>query len=784
MLSAGTRLGPYEVLSRIGAGGMGEVYRARDTRLDRDVAVKVLPPEMTGNADRLRRFEREARAAGALNHPNLTAVFDVGRADGGPYIVSELLDGESLRARISGTGLTVGMAVDYAVQIAQGLAAAHDKGIVHRDLKPANVFVTRDGRVKILDFGLAKLVEDETASARGSQTHTAPTGAGAMLGTAGYMSPEQVQGRPADHRSDIFALGAVLHEMLTGRPAFGGSTVEALHAILKEDPEDASIRRGVTPALAAVVRRCLAKSPEDRFQSARDLAYALQAVGPQGSAAPRDRRANWRVPLASAAAVGVLAALVAYVQSRRHTPSAARPPITSLAVLPLRNLSGDPEQEYFAEGMTEALITDLSKIRALKVISRTSVMLYKTPTRPVPQIARELGVEGVIEGSVQRSGDRVVITAQLIRATDDTHLWAERYERDLRDVLRLQSEVAQTIAREVQVAVEPDESRRLARSRTVDRDAYEAYLKGRYWWNKRTEEGYATARKHFQQAVEKDPGYALAYAGLADSYSTPAVKRLVPPGEAYAKAREAAARALAIDDTSAEAHTSLAYIKTFGDWDWLGAETEFRRAIELSPGYAFAHHWYSALLGFVRRHDEAIAEARRARELDPLSLIINRDLGVALYLARHYDAAIAQLRKTLEIDASFAPAHVSLGAAYAEKGNHRDAVAETEKAVALSPDAVSMALLARAHALGGRRPEALKVLDALADRSVHNYVSPFEFAMVHASLGDKEKALMWLDKAYEERSAGLGYISDHPAFDPLRQDPRFRDLLRRMSLPQ
>ncbi len=596
------------------------------------------------------------------------------------------------------------------------------------------------------------------------------------------MSPEQVEGRPCDHRADIFALGAVLHEMLAGRPPWGRSPVEAMHGILKEDPEDLSGRPGVSPALAGIVRRCLAKSPDDRFQSARDVAFALQAVSSDPAAPSNGRRGGGPRAWALPAVVGIVVVAVLLRWRLEAARPAPGPPIRSIAVLPLRNLSGDAEQEYFADGMTEALITDLAKIRALKVTSRTSVMPYKSASKPLPQIARELGVEGLVEGSVQRAGNRVVVTAQLIRASSDTHLWAERYERDLRDVLLLQGEVARTIAREVQAAVEPDESRRLAPSRPVDREAYEAYLKGRHWWNKRTEQGYEKAREYFAQAVGKDPEYALAYSGLADSYATPAVKRMVAPAEAFAKATEAATRALALDDTLAEAHTSLAYIKTFGDQDWPGADAEFRRAIELDPGYAFARQWHAALLVFLGRNEEAIAEARKSVELDPLSLIINRDLGMTLYLARDHDGAIAQLLKTLEIDPDFAPAHVSLGSAYSERGRHPEAIAECEKAVRLSRDPGSMASLARVYARGGRRKDALDLLAALARRSEHNYVSPFDFAIVHAGLGDKEQALMALEKAYEERSAGLGYIRNHPAFDSLRDEPRFRALLRRLGL--
>lgn len=524
--------------------------------------------------------------------------------------------------------------------------------------------------------------------------------------------------------------------------------------------------------------------PRQGYRFIAPVASAEGAAAPVTTATdlPLRPRRPW---LAVAAAMLVIAVAGVYVLfARGKTGTAPAVPITSIAVLPMKNMSGDPEQEYFADGMTEALITDLSKIRALKVISRTSVMQYKGATKSLPQIARELGVDGVVEGSVQRSGGRVVITVQLVRAATDAHLWAERYERDLVDVLRLQSEVARAVAREIRVAVQPDETRRLARTRPVDPEAYEAYLKGRHWWNKRTDAGYEEARQFFQQAIAKDPSYALAYSGLADGYSTPAVKGLIPPQEAYSNARQAATRALELDDTLAEAHASLAYIKTFYDWDWSGAEREFKRAIELSPGYASAHQWYAILLAFLGRWDEALAEARESRQLDPLSLIINRDLGAILYLARDHDAAIEQLRKTLEIDPTFAQAYVTLGMAYLAKGRATEAVAAGEKAMALSGgDTYSLAAVGRIYGSAGKRAEALKTLEALAERSKTRYVSPFDVAQIHVGLGDHEKSLTWLERAYREKSAALGYVNVSPFFDSLRPDPRFQDLLRRLELP-
>ncbi len=588
-LAAGARLGPYEIVAPIGAGGMGEVYRAKDPRLGRDVAIKVLPASFSADPDRLGRFEREARAAGALNHPNITSVYDIGSMDGAPYVVSELLDGETLRDVLDGEQLSVRRAMDYAGQIAEGLAAAHEKGIVHRDLKPENLVVTRGGRVKILDFGLAKLIRPDGATGDVTEgpTLSAGTEPGVILGTVGYMSPEQVRGQNADHRSDIFAFGAILHEMLTGQRAFRrDSAVETLTAILREEPPDISqTNQAISPSLDHIVRRCLEKRPEERFHSARDLAFALREVSsgpPTPGAAPRVGWPRRGVFLFAAAGIVLLALALGFTVGgwgKRLTGSAKPAAIQSLAVLPLANLSGDPEQEYFADGMTEALITSLAQLSGLRVISRTSVMQYKNVRKPLTEIARELKVEGIVEGSVMRAGARVRITAQLIQAATDKHLWAQDYERDLRDVLTLQSEVARAIAREVQVKIGPEEQGRLKKSQRVNPSAYEAYLKGRYHWNKRTEEGIKTGVSFFEQAIQLDPTYAPAYAGVADSYTVLQSHRFVPSAEAHPKAKAAARKALEIDETLSEAHASMASV-LWDDLDWIGAEREFQRAIQ------------------------------------------------------------------------------------------------------------------------------------------------------------------------------------------------------------
>jgi len=625
----GARLGPYEIVAPLGAGGMGEVYRARDTRLGRDVAIKVLPAEFAVDPERLRRFELEARAVAALSHPNVLAVFDVGTQEGIPYLVTELLEGDSLRDRLSGGALPVRKAVETAVQIAQGLAAAHEKGIIHRDLKPGNVFITKDGHVKILDFGIAKLVAPAGRGA-GVQATTLveATEAGTTLGTVGYMAPEQVRGHAVDHRADIFSLGCVLHELLSGRVPFRRDTAaDTASAILQDEP--APLPDAVPPELKRIVRRCLEKRPEERFQSARVLGFDLQAAAEAPSAAPvarpaaRPRRRLW-VGVAALVAAAAAAAIYVGVRSRSGGPAVA-PQIRSLAVLPLANLSGDPAQEYFSEGMTEELITSLSKISALKVISRTSVMQFKSTKKPIREIAHSLGVDGIIEGSVLRVGERVRITAQLIRADTDTHLWAESYDRDLRDILALQSDVAQTIAGEVKAALTPQERARLASARPVNPEAHEEYLKGRFYLNKMTPEGYDKGLAHLRRAVELDSKNPLAYAALALGYSLVGHERFP---DAFAQARAAARKAEELGgEPLAEMYLAFGMIELCSDWDYDGAKRDFLRALELNPSIGEAHRWYSWYLFLIGRRDEASAEMKRAEEVEPLTPLFAADRG-------------------------------------------------------------------------------------------------------------------------------------------------------------
>ena len=782
----GQTLGHYRLLEKVGKGGMGVVYRARDTQLERDVALKVLPAGLLADQAARKRFRKEALALAKLNHPNIEAVYEFDTQDDVDFLVMEYIPGVTLDEKLAAGALPEKEVLRLGAELAQGLAAAHAEGVVHRDLKPGNLRVTPDGRLKILDFGLATLLRP---GADPDVTVSLTSGLG-PLGTLPYMAPEQLRGERADARTDIYAAGAVLYEMATGQRPFPETHgTRLIDSILHQAPEPPSVvNRRIPPALEAVILKALDKEPERRYQSAAELRVDLERMtapvplvaARRPSALPR----RWGLMGAAALAIVLIALLAFNVGGLRdRLPGKGRPsPIESLAVLPLENISGDPEQEYFAEGMTDALITDLARIGALRVISRTSVMRYKGTKKPLAEIARELRVDAVVEGSVLRSGDRVRINARLIHAATDRNLWAQSYERDLRDVLAMQSEVAQAVAQEIRVAVTPREASHLANVRAVNPDAYNDYLRGRFHWNRRTRDELMKAIDFFEQAIAKDPGYAPAYAGLADCYVVLWGSAEVPFETAHPRARVAAKKALEIDETLAEAHTSLASIHLFS-YEWRDAENEFRRAIELNPGYATAHHWYALYLSAVGRHEEAIQRIQRAQELDPLSLIINANVGWCLYLARQYDRTIEQSRKTLELDANFAVARGYLAQAYVEKGMLAEGIAEFQKAIALSGGEVSYrAELANAYAAAGQRSRAQELLAELKELSRQKVVSAIDIALIYAGLGDRDQAFAWLQKSFENRDARLNNLNVHPRFDVLRPDPRFAVLLRRMGL--
>jgi len=749
---------------------MGEVYRARDPRLNREVAIKVLPERLANDPQALARFASEAKAVAALSHPNILAIFDVGTDQGVTYAVTELLEGETLRSQLGRAALPWHKAVEIGIAVADGLATAHAKGIIHRDLKPENLFLTSDGRVKILDFGLARW----TPSAPSGPEAPTLTQEGMIMGTAGYMSPEQVRGTAADARSDIFSLGCVLYEMVAGRRAFSRETsAQTMAAILEAQPADLGSSGKLVPAgLEGVIAHCLEKNPQQRFHSAHDLALALRTtLG--GSEAARPFPVRW---IAVAVAVLAVAAAVYWFAVRAK-------PIDSLAVMPFVNEGGDPNTEYLSDGITESLINNLSQLPRLRVVPRSMVISYKGKPMDPRKVGQDLRVRAILTGRVVQRGDGLHIQTDLVDVGEVSQLWGQQYDRKFAEILAVQEDIARQVSEKLRLRPTGEEQKRMGKRATENTEAYQLYLKGRYYWNRRTAELLKKANEYFQQAIDKDPGYGLAYAGLAESYALFTYYEVLQPGEVCPKAKTAAMKALEIDATLAEPHASLGFVKMTCDWDWAGSEREFQRALEINPNDGTARQWYATYFEAMGRLDKTIAERRRALDAEPLSLIISTMLGRALYFGRHYDQAMEEPRKALEMDPSFVEAHLYLGWVYEQKGRFVDAIAELRQAVSFSGDGPRyVSALGHAYAISGQRGMAQESLARLNEMAKQRYVAPFDIAVIYIGLAEKEQALKYLEMAYVDHSCWMIFLKVDPQFDPIHGDPRYLDLLRRMHL--
>jgi eukaryotic-like serine/threonine-protein kinase len=795
----------YRLIRKVGSGGMGDVYLAEDTRLKRRAAIKVLPAESTSDSERVFRLQQEARAASSLSHPNIITIYDIGEDSGRHFIATEYIDGETLRERID-RGISIPEALDIAIQIGDAIAAAHEVEVIHRDIKPENIMVRRDGYVKVLDFGLAKLTDpDQSVVSRLTEP-------GRVMGTVQYMSPEQVLGYPLDERTDIFSLALILYEMLTRRQAFSGFTrADVVAGILGKDPEPVrTFLPAATADLDQVIAKALQKDRASRYGTAKELVADLkrlrmnmitgefdrtepkvssgevaawESIGRTARAYSDQDTGSLRIhPKTQRAIVTVVVAILLAIAAISWVVFRRSSKIGSLAVIPFVN-AGGPSEEYLSDGLTESLIQNLSHNPSLRVMARSTVYRYKGKQIDPIEIGRKLSVRAILTGRVVAARDGITIDTDLIDTSDGSQLWGEQYRFARSDIASIENEITREISQRLQLRLSETQRERLAQSSRTNSAAFELYLRGRYFWNKRTTEDFWRAIGFFNQATDQDPNFAAAYAGLADCYNLLGSYGAIRPRDAFPRARAAAMRALQLDPNLAEAHTSLAYALQNFYWDWEQAEREYQRAMELNPSYATNLHWYGGFLMLMGRFDEAIRLREQARDLDPLSPSINASLGSPHLLARNYERAIEHYRRSAMLEPNFAQPHLSLGWAFLGKGQIDDAITEFEKGVSLSKNDPNFSSeLGFAYAVAGRRREAEAIADRLIAERSKRYVSEFEIAIIYIGLGEKDAAFQWLEQAYAERSNRLTGIKVEPSVDRIRDDPRFRELLRRMRL--
>ena len=784
----------YQIIEELGKGGMGKVYRALDKKLNEEVAIKLIKPEIAADKKTVERFRNELRLARKISHRNIGRMYELMEYMGTHYITMEYVPGQDLRSLIRQTGkLTAETAVSIAKEVCEGLAEAHRQGVVHRDLKPSNILIDRQGDAKIMDFGIARSLKSKGI-----------TGTRHMIGTPEYMSPEQVDTEgDVDQRSDIYSLGVILYEMLTGRVPFDGNTplsVAYKHKN-KTPPDPKEFNKQITNELSVLILKCLEKDKEARYQSAGEVRSQLEEIEkgllipviispPKKPLTSKEITVEFRlkkffIPIAAiiVLAIGAIAVWQLLLKKEAAPLSVGRPII---AVLPFSDLSPQKDQEYFCDGMTDEIITKLSRLQGWKVMNKTSVMQYKNTDKNIKDIGQELGVTSILEGSIRKEEDDIRVTAQLINVGDGFHLWSEMYDRKLDRIFAIQNDIAENIVTALKQKLTPEEKQRLQKKTTENLEAYNLYLQGRYYWSQRTREAMSQSVELFHQAIEIDPNYALSYSGLADCYIAGGGSYLdLSAKEAYAKAREAAQKALELDETLAEAHTSLAGVLTSFFWFWERAEDEFIRAIELNPSYATARIWYAEHLWSIGKHNISIQQAKLALELDPLSPMVSTSFGVSYFFAGEYDQAIQQYRQTLATNPNFQRAIYWLGFSYVKKEMYREAMEQFQRVSDLSGgNPADMAALGYVYAISGQRIEAEEALRELEALSNQRYVTPVDMAMLHAGLGNREQAIEYLEKAYDEHADRMSWVKVNPVFDPLRSDPRFQAILQRMNFPE